>query len=217
MSTALAGAIWSDWQQRRPEKLSMLAAVKPEDIPDRLSRAGRTQSDLARHLQLDPSSLTKTIKGQRRLKADELLKIEEFFEGEPPFSASVKRPQRRIPVYGYAAAGGEERIAYNAGSIIDFIDPPPLWNGAGDLVGLRILGDSMVPRLFEGELVIAQINLPPLRHQDCVIEMSDGSALVKTYKTATTKSIEAEQWNPQKPVVVDRARVKAVHAIIWRR
>lgn len=198
----------------------MLAVVDPKDIPDRLARAGRNQSELARFLALDPSSLTKTIKGVRRLKADELVKIEEFFGSdgyEGVTSTSSRRPQRRIPVYGYAAAGGEERIAFNTGQIIDYIDPPPLWNGAGDLVGLRILGDSMVPRLFEGELVIAQINLPPLRNQDCVIEMADGTALVKTYKGATERSIQAEQWNPQKALAVDKARAKAVHAIIWRR
>lgn len=201
----------------------MLAAVDPKDIPDRLRRAGRNQSELARFLALDPSSLTKTIKGTRSLKVDELNKIEQFFEGDgyeaPIVSATSRRPQRRIPVYGYAAAGGggEERIAFNAGGIIDFIEPPPLWNGAGDLMGIRILGDSMVPRLFEGEMVIAQVNLPPIRGQDAVIEMTDGSALVKTYRGSTARVIEAEQWNPQKPLTVDKERVRAVHAVVWRR
>lgn len=198
----------------------MLAVVDPKDIPDRLSRAGRNQSELARFLSLDPSSLTKTIKGSRQLKASELLKIEEFFGSdgyEAPISTASRRPQKRIPIYGYAAGGGEEYIAFNAGQIIDFMEPPPLWNGAGDLVGLRILGESMVPRLFAGELVIAQLNLPPLRGQDCIIEMTDGSALVKTYRSATQRTIETEQWNPPKPVNVDRARIKGVHAVIWRR
>lgn len=198
--------------------MSRLAVVDPKDIPERLRRAGRRQSDLARYLSLDPSSLTKTIKGDRRLKADELVKIEEFFGDEPaPTSTASRRPQRRIPVYGYAAAGGDERIAFNSGNIIDFIDPPPLWNGAGDLVALRVLGDSMTPRLFEGEMVVAQVNLPPLRGQDCVIEMNDGSALVKTYRGIKGRVIEAEQWNPQQAVIVDKERAKAVHAIIWRR
>ena len=201
----------------------MLAVVDPKDIPDRLRRAGRNQSELARFLALDPSSLTKTIKGTRALKVDELNKIEQFFEGDgyevPVISTATRRPQRRIPIYGYAAGGGggEERIAFNSGGIIDFIEPPPLWNGAGDLMGIRILGDSMVPRLFEGEMVIAQVNLPPLRGQDAVIEMTDGSALVKTYRGSTARVIEAEQWNPQKPLTVDKERVRAVHAVVWRR
>lgn len=198
----------------------MLAVVDPKDIPERLSRAGRNQSELARFLALDPSSLTKTIKGTRQLKAAELMKIEEFFgsdDYEPPVSTASRRPQKRIPVYGYAAAGGEERVAFNSGNIIDFIEPPPLWNGAGDLVGLRVLGESMVPRLFEGEMVIAQLHLPPLRGQDCIIEMNDGSALVKTYRGGTARTIDAEQWNPQKSLAVDRERVKALHAVVWRR
>ena len=70
----------------------MLAAMKLDEIPARLRQKGRSQSDLARHLQLDPSSLTKTIKGERRLKADELLKIEAFFEGKMSSSTHGSRP-----------------------------------------------------------------------------------------------------------------------------
>ena len=70
-----------------------------------MRRARRTQADLARHLNLDPSSLTKTIRGDRRLKADELVAIEAFFDGaeneqgvrEPP---RAFRRSTKIPVYG---------------------------------------------------------------------------------------------------------------------
>ncbi len=202
----------------------MFAVVDPKDIPARLQRDGRSQSELARFLHLDPSSLSKTIKGSRRLKADELLKIEDFFggrsgEGAEVETLSVRRQvgPRRIPVYGYAAAGGDDVLAFNSGQVIDFIEPPPLWNGAGDLVAIRVLGDSMEPRLFEGETVIAQINLPPTKGSDCIIEMIDGTAVVKTYRGLTAGSVEATQWNPGKSLRFDRNRVKALHAVIWRR
>lgn len=204
--------------------MSSLAVVDPKDIPDRLARHGRSQSELARYLNLDPSSLTKTIKGSRRMKADEMLKIDDFFGGRDTDVGAVETLStrrrggpRRIPVYGYAAAGGADILAFNSGQVIDFIDPPPLWNGTGDLVAIRVLGESMEPRLFEGEMVIAQIDLPPIKGSDCIIEMSDGTAVVKTYRGASSGSIDATQWNPGKSLQYDRNRVKGLHAVIWRR
>src|SRR5258708_3827813 len=102
-------------QWRRAEKISTLAAMDIREIPGRLRQMRRSQADLARHLGLDPSSLTKTIKGDRRVQPTELIKLEAFF-GERLEVASIapQTPRRhgrltKIPVYGYAAAGNDER------------------------------------------------------------------------------------------------------------
>lgn len=204
----------------------MLWGMDISNLPQRLRDAGRNQAELARYLNMDPSSLTKTIKGNRVLKADELRKIEAFFAGEAVddradnvehIATRRRSGPRRIPVYGYAAAGGEDRIAFNGGQVIDWIDPPPLWSGTGELLAARVLGDSMEPRLFSGEMVIAQHGLPPRRDQDCIIEMQDGSALVKTYKGQREAKVFAHQWNPGKEIVIEGASVRALHAVIWRR
>ena len=42
---------------------------------------------------------------------------------------------------------------------------------------MRVIGSSMEPRLFQGELVIAQLHLAPVRDRDCLVELNDGSAL----------------------------------------
>ena len=218
--------IWSNAQLRHEDNLSMLPRMDISDLPQRLERAGFNQAALARFMGLDPASLSKTIKGQRQLKANELVKIEEFFasngggEGEAsvtPMAPRRRTPQARIPVYGYAAAGGEERIAFNSGQVVDWLDPPPMWNGTGDLIAIRILGDSMEPRLFAGEMVLAQVGLPPARDRDCVIEMADGSALVKTYKGQRDGQVFAHQFNPDRQVAIPATQVRALHAIIWRR
>ena len=56
--------------------MSSLALMEPKDIPGALDAIGKTRADLARFLKLDPSSLTKTINGRRRLLAVELSRIE---------------------------------------------------------------------------------------------------------------------------------------------
>lgn len=220
----MAAAIWTNAQERKPEFFSSVRDMELHDIPDRLRAAGKNQADLARFLRLDPSSLTKTIKGERRLKADELLRMEEFFGVEHGELGQVEQlgarranGPRRIPVFGYVAAGGEERIAFNSGQIADWIDAPPLWTGTGDLIAVRVLGDSMEPRLFAGELVIAQIGLPPQRERDCIIEFNNGCALLKTYRGQKQGRVFAHQWNPEKEISFDGSSVKAIHAVIWRR
>lgn len=198
----------------------MFLAVKPADIPERLRQHGRNQSELARYLRLDPSSLTKTIKGKRKLTADELQQIEQFFLGVEP--AAVDRgPVRRrgqglrIPVYGYAAAGGDDRIAYADDRVLDFLDPPPFWNGSGDLVYVRVVGESMEPRIFSGEVVPVRLNLPPGRGDDCLIEFTDGTAVVKTYQHRRDGRVFAHQYNPDKGVDFDAMHVAALHTV-WR-
>lgn len=202
----------------------MLAAMEISEIPSRLRALKRSQADLAKHLNLDPSSLTKTLKGERRLKADELLKIEQYFgealdRGATVETLSTRRPTapRRIPVYGYAAAGGEERIAINAGQVIDWVDAPPLWNGLGDLIVVRVIGDSMEPRYFAGEAVVVHVGLPPGRGQDCLIEFHDGSAVIKNYRGQRDGVVFAWQYNPPRDqdneLRFDGASVKAIHAV----
>lgn len=202
----------------------MLAAMEITEIPQRLRAMKRSQAALARHLGLDPSSLTKTLKGDRRLKADELIKIEEFFGEKLDRDATVESlstrrvgAPRRIPVYGYAAAGGNERIAINAGQVIDWVDAPPLWNGIGDLIVVRVIGDSMEPRYFAGESVIARLGLPPGRGQDCLIEFHDGSALIKNYRGQRDGQVFAFQYNPppgeEGEVRYSASSVKAIHAV----
>ncbi|PIB96491.1 S24 family peptidase [Caulobacter sp. X] len=204
----------------------MLPRMDISDLPQRLERAGFNQAALARFMGLDPASLSKTIKGQRQLKAHEWAKIEEFFasngggetEGSVTAMAPRRRtPQSRIPVYGYAATGDDDRIAFAAGQVVDWLDPPPTWNGTGDLIAIRVLGDSMEPRLFTGEMVLAQVGLPPARDRDCIVEFLDGTALVKTYQGQKDGHVFLRQFNPDKQVALQATQVKALHAIIWRR
>lgn len=193
-----------------------------EDLPLRLKKAGRTQAELARYLGLDPSSLTKTIKGERRLKADELVKIGEFFGEEAEMSFhSVEEfrrrsPARRIPVFGYIAPGQPDRIIFSVARAIDFVDPPEFWNGAGELVGVRVPGAEMAPRLFPGETVFAQLGLPPVEGKDCVLEFSDGTAVVRTFLRLKDGHAFVRKWDDDKEIPLPATGL-ALHAVVWRR
>jgi phage repressor protein C with HTH and peptisase S24 domain len=221
----MAAVIWPNAQLRRSDKLSKLSVMDMSDLPARLRRASLSQASLARFLGLDPSSLTKTITGKRRLKADEMLRIEQFFreqggvEGENivALGAARRTGPRRIPVYGYAVAGGDDQVAINPGQVIDWIDTPPIVQATNaDLIAIRVVGESMEPRYFAGEIVIAQVGLPPAKGRDCVIEMLDGSGLLKTYSGMRDGHVFAHQFNPARELPIPATSVKALHSVICR-
>ncbi len=55
-------------QRPSPAFFSTMAGMELRDIPERLARMGRKQRDLADHLQVDPSTVSKLIKGSRGLQ-----------------------------------------------------------------------------------------------------------------------------------------------------
>lgn len=196
--------------------------MEMKDIRSRLRLIGRSQADLARHLDLDPSSLTKTIDGQRRVQAMEIAKIEEFFGeklalDEPGPRLGLRRPAavRKIPVYGYAAAGGDERVAFADDRVLEYREPPPFWSGAGDLIYVRIIGESMEPRYFSGEVVPVRYGVPPAKNEDCLVEFADNSVLIKTFGGQRGTTILARQYNPATELKLEATKIRAIHAV-WR-
>ncbi len=193
------------------------------DVRERLKAMGRSQADLARHLNLDPSSLVKTLDGRRTLRQRELIKLETFFgeklvadtSAAPAEISSRSRRSRRVPVYGYAAAGGEDRIAFADDQVLEWLDPPPWWNGEADLVYVRITGDSMEPRIHSGEVIPVRLRYPPAKGDDCLVEFRDNTALCKTYESQKNGRVYLKQYNEAKTVDVDASTVRALHTV-WR-
>lgn len=79
-----------------------------------LTKAGKNQSDLARYLGYDPSTVSRMLSGERRLKADEISKIADFFGLTPYGPEQQNHPQAvqpaaviqgRVPVVGIISPG----------------------------------------------------------------------------------------------------------------
>ena len=74
-----------------------------------LQRAGRTQRELARALELDPAAVSRIINGERRLLADELTRILAFLGPEAAAAAGAPALEP-----GRGAAGGQGAAWYEA-------------------------------------------------------------------------------------------------------
>jgi phage repressor protein C with HTH and peptisase S24 domain len=180
------------------------------DIQAMLARSGRSQSDLGRFLGISKDSVYRLVNGRRKLEAGEAERLKGFFEPETGPRYDV------LNVFGYAQAGGDDRVSLASDHVIDRLEVP---SGLvrGRAIAVRVAGDSMEPRLFSGETLIIAIDRPPERDRDCVVEFLDGTAIVKTYKGTRDGWVHLMQYNPEKAVKVQASSVRAIHAVMYRR
>lgn len=186
--------------------------MKPDEIRERLRATGRSQAALGRAIGAGKDSMSRLMRGSRRMSAEEQERIKAFFSGDetatPPFV--------KIPIYGYAAAGGEDRVAVAEDQITDEVEVPA-GLVRGDVFGIRVVGDSMYPRLMSGEVLLVGRKLSPMRDRDCVVEFNDATAIVKLYKGQRDATLFLHQFNPDRELRFPIGSVKAVHAVIMRR
>lgn len=186
--------------------------MKPPEIRRRLRESGRSQTALAKHLGKSKDSVSRLVNGVRSMDVEELQAIQNFFgEAEPKHPDFVQ-----IPVYGYAGAAGPDRVVIASDQVLEHIEVP-YGLTRGETIAIRVAGDSMEPRLYSGELVIVELGVPPSRGGDCVVELKDGTALVKQYQGIRDQYAFLRQLNPDQEVRLPLTQVKAIHAVKYRR
>jgi phage repressor protein C with HTH and peptisase S24 domain len=199
-------------------------ALTWEGVNERLEAMGRgARTRLSDALKMDRSYLARKLRSRDDLTLRQAQAIEIFLADAPPIAAVPGRERLRsrdargrVPVYGYAAAQGDDRFAFNAGQELDWIELPMGLSLRGDFFVVRTLGSSMEPRIFAGEQLVVQQNVPPARDQDVVVELKDETAVVKTYKGQRDGRIMLHQYNAPKEVTFRWDEVTAMHAVFCR-
>lgn len=146
-----------------------------------------------------------------------------------PADASVRRagvmaPRRDempqdVPVMGNAAAGNKADFTLS-GQIIDYVRRPLGIARQYGVFGLYVVGNSMVPKYEDGNLVFASSARAPVIGDYVVVEMKpaiDGEAhlgFIKRLVKRTGNKIICEQYNPAKQVEFDVRQVVALHRVI---
>lgn len=197
-----------------------------QNLRNRLRQSGRTGRELAafmsRELNYPVSErvVSSIVNGQRnRLSVEENAAIEAFFKGGEHFDVPVDRSaprggSRKIPLYGFVAAGSLDGVAYSSDSVLDEIEAPIHNVDAA----FRVAGASMEPRLFAGETVFVKLGVTPRRGDDCVVEMADEKqgVLIKTYQQSKDGFVFLAQWNPSSEIRLKASDVRAIHAVRLR-
>ena len=97
---------------------------------------------------------------------------------------------RRVPVYGRVAAGIPlEAIT----DIIDYEEIPDSWQG--DYLALKVKGDSMTPRITDGDVIIAR-KQDDAESGDVVVAMVDGQDATVKRLIKNKSGITLQPYNP---------------------
>jgi len=181
-------------------------------IRERLARSGKAQRVIGEIIGRDPTVVSRIMSGTRRLTIEEWDKIHAYFEGEGPPDAEPERTadaDLRMPIFGSARGGLDG----------DFIDtqnpigwrPAPHWmEGVQNPAAIRISGESMEPRYFNGELLWADPSKPVRRKDFVLLEFKDGRGLIKRYLGPKGEAIEVEQLNPARRLSIPKDELRRV-------
>ena len=155
--------------------------------------SGMTPSEAVRELNIAAGSVTKWKQGTLPSKRS-LGKIAEYFSVEPE---ALFSPQAsvRIPVRGDVAAGYPIEALTD---IEDYEEIPASLARTGDFAALRIHGDSMQPRMMEGDVVIVRVQ-PTAENGNIVVVLLDEDGEVRaTCKkfTQDARGVTLTSFNP---------------------
>ena len=160
--------------------------MKPNRISEARRRAGLTLDQLAERIQTSRGQIYQLEHGKRRLTQDWMERLGEALGCDPADLMPGARAQ--IPVVGIAGAGAAIHFHddHAKGAALDYIDAPPGLPSASSAVALLVQGDSMLPVLEDGWMVVYSRSHEGITEEClnrlCVVRLEDDRTLVKKLK-----------------------------------
>jgi phage repressor protein C with HTH and peptisase S24 domain len=207
-----------------------------------LERIGATQADLARHLRLAPSAVSRMLKGERQMKQLETVQIAAFLGVSPdevlrhavadPVSQPAADAQRAgrgrpriapatagarsadlIPIRS-AGRGGTDQAMFLEDGPIGYTSRPSNLNGVRAAYAIYMVGDSMEPRYEPGWLLHVNPFKPPTRGRDVVVYKQGQAVLIKQFVGWDGDTLVLRQFNPPETLRIPRAEIEECHLIV---
>lgn len=137
-----------------------------------------SQQKLADLLGLRQSTVAMWEKGKNSPAYETLINIANIFNVSIDYLTGQKaaKSAHRIPVLGYVRAGVPTEAVQE---VLDYEDVTLSESDMGNYFALRIKGDSMAPRMMEGDTVIVKKQSDCVSGDICVALVGSGDATVK--------------------------------------
>lgn len=160
---------------------------------------GLSMKELGQIFGIAESTVSQYETGKRDPDYEMLLKLSEFFSVSVDYllrgvEAQDTKRGLRIPVLGSIPAG----IPLEA--IEDVIDweeiPEEMARGGKEYFALRVSGDSMYPKILDGDTVVIRKQPVCESGDDCVVYVNGDDATLKTVKLHEDGSLTIQPINP---------------------
>lgn len=124
-------------------------------IKDLRLKRGITQRELAELCGVHQTAVSQWEKGRTLPDKSTLIKLSDIFGVSIDTLMKKNSPSNKnsIPVLGYVRAGCPAEAIEN---IIDYEDISPEMAAKGEYFGLKVVGDSMTPRICQDDVVIVR-------------------------------------------------------------
>lgn len=143
-----------------------------------LRKNGETQVSLAQALNVTKQAVSRWVLGDRFPRVEMINAIADHFRVTPEDILGIGSAIQ-IPVLGSVHAG---QTTYANEEILDYVDVNPLKLTEEEHFGLYVQGDSMLPELHNGDLVIVR-RQPSLENGDLgVFSIGDSETTIKQYQ-----------------------------------
>lgn len=208
-----------------------------------LDRVGASQADLARHLRLAPSAISRMMKGERQMKLLEAVQVAAFLgvpqdevlqhagaaidvaphagparRGRPPRAPAVAvtpAPSRSEPIpIRSAARGGSDQEMFLEDGPIGYTPRPANLGGIRGAYAIYMIGDSMEPRYEQGWLLHVNPFKPPTRGRDIVVYKKNQAVLIKQFVRWEGDTLVLRQLNPAEELRIPRADIVECHLVV---
>jgi phage repressor protein C with HTH and peptisase S24 domain len=209
-----------------------------------LERVGATQADLARHLGLAPSAVSRILKGERQIKLIEVGHIAAFLDvspeevrqrageagppaaGDQPRAGRGRPPgaTRPLPMLGGAQAADQIPIRSAGRGGVDqqmfladgvgYTPRPANLAGVRSAYAIYMVGDSMEPRYEQDWLLHINPFKPPKRGRDVVVYKKGDVVLIKQFVGWEGDALILRQLNPPETLRIPREEVIECHLVV---
>lgn len=178
-----------------------------------------TQKEIAAKMGVSPQTFNTWCTGVALPRMGKIQQLADLFGIEKSDLIDIKERTKlpsikglKIPVLGRVAAGLPIEAQEN---IIDWEEIPEEWQKKGEYFALEIKGDSMEPRMYEGDVVIVKKQSEAENGQVCIVTINGDDATCKRLMVHSS-SIALISFNPKyAPMVFAAEEAQKLPITVW--
>lgn len=194
---------------------------------EKISSTYESQRELADILEITPGYLNQLLTGYRNIgektarKIERKLKLEEFtldMQDSRAESNAEEGPElglpSKVPVVGTAQLGDNgnwTELEYPVGFGDGYVEYP---SRDGNAYAIRCIGNSMSPRIKDGEFVIVEPNTSYINGDEVMVKALDGRVMVKTYLYTRDNKVHLISVNDAyPPISIPLEQIEKIHFV----